>query len=38
MESLQELIDGFARAEDIKEIIILGVNGGVRRIIMEEKE
>ena len=33
-----DVIESFERVEEIKEIIILGKGGGVRRIILEEKE
>ena len=35
-QSLEELFDSFERVEKIQEIIILGVDGGIRRLIMED--
>jgi len=36
LEDILEKLKGFARVEDIDDIVILGVNGGVRRIIVQE--
>ena len=33
-----EAIESFERVEKIAEIILLGVDGGIRRIIINEKE
>jgi hypothetical protein len=30
-----EAVESFERVEEIEEVILLGVNGGVRRIILE---
>ena len=37
IETLEEVMKGFERVEDIQEVILLGVNGGIRRIILEEQ-
>lgn len=33
-----DAIESFERVENISEIILLGENGGIRRIIVEKKE
>lgn len=38
IEGLNEIIEDFERTEDVKEIIILGENGGCRRIAFEDDE
>jgi len=37
IETLDEVMEGFERVEEISDIILLGVNGGIRRIIMRRK-
>ena len=36
-ENLKKCIEGFERVENISDIIILGDNGGIRRIIFQEQ-
>jgi len=33
-----DAIESFERVEKIKEIIILGINGGIRRIIIKDEQ
>jgi len=35
-ETLDEVMKGFERVEEIEEVILLGVDGGIRRIILKE--
>ena len=37
LEIKGEAIESFERVEEIKEIIVLGAKGGVRRIIIKEE-
>ena len=37
IETLDEVMKGFERVEEISDVILLGVNGGVRRIILKEQ-
>lgn len=38
IETLDEVMKGFERVEEISEVILLGENGGIRRIILKEKK
>lgn len=37
MDEIIDLLQGFERVEKIKEIIVLGKDGGIRRIILEDE-
>lgn len=34
-KSLEELFESFERVEDISEVLILGIDGGIRRCILD---
>lgn len=37
IETLDEVMESFERVEEISDVILLGVDGGIRRIILKEK-
>lgn len=36
-KSLEELFDSFERVEKISEVLILGVDGGIRRCVLDQE-
>lgn len=37
IETLEEVMNGFERVEEISEVILLGIDGGIRRIILNSE-